>query len=254
MQGANMVLQDKKALITGALGTLGYSQAKLLAEHGAEVWLLDRPETDNQDIIRTVSSKGPANAHFVGQDLADLSGTAKRLRVLSEKIGGFDILINNAAQIINKPFEDFSIEEYESMIRINSSAAFVITQALADPMKTKAYGKIVNLCSLTLNGRLNGYVPYVASKGAIFGLTKGIARELGPFGICVNAVSPGAIVSDAEARVFGEKAQEYSDWVIENQSLKHRGDPEDVAQLVLFLVSPVSDFISGQNYGIDGGW
>lgn len=88
----------------------------------------------------------------------------------------------------------------------------------------------------------------------MLGLTKALARELGPFGICVNAVAPGAIVSDAEERVFGHNAAEYNKWVIDHQSLKTRIPPEAVAELVLFLVSPASDMITGQNIGIDGGW
>jgi NAD(P)-dependent dehydrogenase (short-subunit alcohol dehydrogenase family) len=121
-------------------------------------------------------------------------------------------------------------------------------------MKRKRYGKIINFCSLTLNGRWDGYVPYVVSKGAVLGLTKGLARELGPFGICVNAIAPGAVVSEAEERVFGDRLQEYNDWILENQSLKKRIQPSDIANLSLFLASPASDMISGQNIGIDGGW
>jgi NAD(P)-dependent dehydrogenase (short-subunit alcohol dehydrogenase family) len=94
----------------------------------------------------------------------------------------------------------------------------------------------------------------VASKGAMLGLTRSLARELGPHGVRVNAVSPGAVVSEAEERVFGERLQQYHDWIIENQSLKRRIEPEHVADLVLFLLSPASDMISGQNIGIDGGW
>jgi NAD(P)-dependent dehydrogenase (short-subunit alcohol dehydrogenase family) len=121
-------------------------------------------------------------------------------------------------------------------------------------MKRKGYGKIVNFCSVTLNGRWEGYVPYVASKGALFGLTKALARELGPHGICVNAVSPGAVVSEAEARVFADRLKQYNEWIIENQCLKSRIQPENVADLVLFLVSPASDMITGQNIHVDGGW
>jgi NAD(P)-dependent dehydrogenase (short-subunit alcohol dehydrogenase family) len=121
-------------------------------------------------------------------------------------------------------------------------------------MAAKGYGKIVNFCSLTLNGRWQGYVPYVASKGAMLGLTKSLARDLGASGIRVNAVSPGAVVSEAEERVFGERLAEYNHWILENQCLKQRIMPEDVAAMVLFLVSPESDMITGQNLGIDGGW
>jgi NAD(P)-dependent dehydrogenase (short-subunit alcohol dehydrogenase family) len=164
------------------------------------------------------------------------------------------ILINNAALIINRPFEEFSLLEYEDQIRVNSSAAFALTRAVAPGMKSRGYGKVVNFCSLVLNGRWDGYVPYVASKGAMLGLTKSLARELGRHGIRVNAVSPGAVVSAAEQRVFGDRLQQYNDWILENQCLKQRIEPDAIARLVLFLVSPDSDMITGQNIGIDGGW
>jgi NAD(P)-dependent dehydrogenase (short-subunit alcohol dehydrogenase family) len=105
-----------------------------------------------------------------------------------------------------------------------------------------------------LNGRWDGYVPYVTSKGALLGLTKTLARELGPHGVRVNAVSPGAVVSETEERILGDKLQEYNDWILENQCLKTRIQPENIAELVLFLVSPASDMITGQNLAIDGGW
>jgi NAD(P)-dependent dehydrogenase (short-subunit alcohol dehydrogenase family) len=88
----------------------------------------------------------------------------------------------------------------------------------------------------------------------MLGLTKSLARELGPHGIRVNAVSPGAVVSEAEERVFGDRLQEYNDWILANQSLKKRIEPGNVADLVLFLVSSASDMISGQNIAVDGGW
>ena len=115
---------------------------------------------------------------------------------------------------------------------MNSSAAFALTVVCAKAMKEKGWGKIINFTSVTLKGILDGYVPYVASKGAMLGLTKSLARELGPYGISVNAVAPGAIVSEAEARVFGHKAAEYNQWVLNQQCLKKRIEPEDVAELV----------------------
>ena len=107
---------------------------------------------------------------------------------------------------------------------------------------------------MTLNGVIEGYVPYVASKGALYGLTKTLARELGRHGIRVNAVSPGAVRSEAEDRVFGDRLQQYSDWVLDRQSVKERMQPEHVADLVLFLCASASDMITGQNIAIDGGW
>jgi NAD(P)-dependent dehydrogenase (short-subunit alcohol dehydrogenase family) len=108
--------------------------------------------------------------------------------------------------------------------------------------------------SLALNGQWHGYVPYVASKGALLGLTKGMARELGPSGITVNAIAPGAVVSEAEDRVFADRLAEYEQWVMDRQSLKSRILPQDVANLAVFLASDAARMISGQNIGVDGGW
>ncbi len=97
---------------------------------------------------------------------------------------------------------------------MNSSAAFALTRACAPGMKAKCWGRVINLTSLTLNGQWDGYVPYVASKGAMLGLTKGLARELGPHGITVNAIAPGAVVSEAENRVFADRLAQYNQWVL----------------------------------------
>jgi NAD(P)-dependent dehydrogenase (short-subunit alcohol dehydrogenase family) len=199
------------------------------------------------------SRQRTALRRYVGQDLNNLAETEACAKALAKDAGGIDILINNAALIINRPFEEFSIAEYEDQIRVNSSAAFTLARAVAPAMKAKGYGKVVNFCSLTLNGRWDGYVPYVASKGAMLGLTKSLARELGPHGIRVNAISPGAVVSEAEERVFGDRLQQYNDRSGE-PVVKIRIQPDDVAELVLFLVSPASDMIWPEHRYIDGGW
>ena len=248
-------LTNKVALLTGALGSLGQAQAAALAKAGATVILWDRPNRpDGQAFAAALTEKHGALARYVGADLNELSASEATGRALAEEYDGVDILINNAALIINRPFEEFSLQEYEDQVRVNSSAAFALARAAAPSMKRKGYGKIVNFCSVTLNGRWDGYVPYVTSKGALLGLTKTLARELGPHGVRVNAVSPGAIVSEAEARVFGDRLKQYNDWILENQCLKERIQPSAVADLVLFLVSPASDMITGQNIAVDGGW
>lgn len=249
------ILAGKTVLLTGALGTLGRAQADTLSRAGANLLLLDRPGVEGGEAFAAeIAATHRVRSSYVGHDLNDLAATQARAEALSASCGGIDILINNAALIINKPFEAFSLEEYEDQLRVNSAAAFALTRAVAPAMKQKRYGKIVNFCSVTLNGRWDGYVPYVASKGAMLGLTKSLARELGAHGVRVNAVSPGAVVSDAERRVFADRLQEYNDWILENQCLKLRIEPAHVAELVLFLVSPASDLITGQNIHIDGGW
>lgn len=232
-------LSGKSALITGGLGTLGSAMAERFKQAGANVTILDQPDGEPRD-----------GFGYLGVDLNDLAGAEDAVKVAAP----FDILINNAALIINKPHEAFSLIEYEDQIRVNSSAAFALSRVCSPVMKEKGWGKIINLTSITLNGQWDGYVPYVASKGAMLGLTKGLARELGPFGINVNAIAPGAVKSAVENRVFADRLEEYNDWVLERQCLKSRIEASDVADLALFLCSDAARMISGQNMAIDGGW
>ncbi|HEX2884834.1 SDR family oxidoreductase [Vineibacter terrae] len=244
-------LAGKVALLTGALGTLGRAQAEILSVAGATMLLLDCLDQAEGDAL-AVGLAG--QARYVRCDLNALDTARGVVGALADGHHGIDILINNAALIINRPFEDVPVADYEDQVRVNSSAAFVLAQAVAPAMKAKGYGKIINFCSITLNGRWDGYVPYVASKGAMLGLTKALARELGPHGVRVNAISPGAVVSDAERRVFGDKLDDYNRWVLENQAVKVRIQAHDIANVVLFLATPASDMISGQNIAVDGGW
>jgi NAD(P)-dependent dehydrogenase (short-subunit alcohol dehydrogenase family) len=232
-------LTDKHALITGGLGTIGTAFAQAFAAAGAQVTVLDRPGVGP-----------PGGEGWLGIDLNDLAGAQAQVAAA----GPFDILINNAALIINRPFEEFSLEDYEGQVRVNSSAAFALTRACVPGMKAKGWGRVINMTSLTLNGQWDGFVPYVASKGAMLGLTKGLARELGKFGITVNAIAPGAVVSDTENRVFADRLEEYNQFILKQQSVKSRIRPEDVANLGVFLASDAARMISGQNIGIDGGW
>jgi NAD(P)-dependent dehydrogenase (short-subunit alcohol dehydrogenase family) len=231
-------LNGKTVLLTGGLGTIGRAQATKLSAEGTDVIVLDRPKMEDSE--KRAAALG-RRVRFVGCDLNDLAQAQETVKTVAGEVGGIDILINNAALIINRPYEQFSLEEYEDQIRVNSSAAYPLVSVCAPENKQKGKGRIINFTSVTLNGEVEGYVPYVASKGALLGLTKSLARELGPYGICVNAVAPGAVVSEAETRVFGHKAEEYSAWVLDKQCLKKRIQPEDVANLVAFLASPAAD-------------
>ena len=241
----------KNLLLTGALGTVGRAMVARYAEEGATIIALDRPDAENPQALLDGIVKG---VRYFGCDLNDLAGTEKAVTALAEEVGGIDILINNAAYVVNKPHEDFSIAEYEDEVRINSSAAFVLMRVCAKHMKAKKAGKIINMTSLTLTGHWDGFVPYVASKGAMYGLVKSMARELGGHGINVNGINPGAIVSEAEWRHFGDNREKYHQWILENQSLKRRIEPMDIANAAVFLCSEQAALITGQDIHVDGGW
>ena len=244
-------LTDKNVLITGALGTIGQAMVARYAEEGANVIALDLPDAPNaQERLDSIAE----GVRYFGCDLNDLAGLESAATALADEVGGIDVLVNNAALVIFKPHEEFTILEYEDQVRVNSSAAFVLSRVCSKHMKAKRYGKIVNLTSLTLTGRWEGYVPYIASKGAMYGLIKGLARELGEHLINVNGISPGGVLSEAEFTQRGDKRDEYHQWLLDNQSLKRRIEAVDIANLAVFLSTSQSDLITGQNIQVDGGW
>ena len=244
-------LTGTNVLITGALGTIGQALVKRYADVGASIVALDRPDAPGaQDLLDGIAP----GVRYVGCDLNDLMQLEATATALADEVGGIDVLVNNAALVIFKPHEEFTIAEYEDQVRVNSSAVFVLSRACSRHMKAKRAGKIVCITSLTLTGRWPGYVPYIASKGAMYGLIKGLARELGEHLINVNGISPGGVLSDAEYRDRGADQPAYNDWLLENQSLKRRIMPVDIANLAVFLSTSQSDLITGQNIQVDGGW
>lgn len=248
-------LSGRTVLLTGGLGSLGRAQAQAFVASGARLLLLDIPgHADADRVVAQLRAKGPGEVRYLEQDLGDLEAARSHVLELVREVGGIDVLVNNAALIINRPFESLSLAEYEQQMRVNSGAAFALAQAVAPGMKARGRGSIINFCSVTLSGEWAGFVPYVASKGALLGLTRSLARELGVYGIRVNAISPGAVVSEAEDRVFGDRAAEYQEWVLRHQCLQRRIQPEDIASAVLFLAGDGSRMVSGHLLEVNGGW
>lgn len=248
-----MDLDGKAVLVTGGAGGLGAEMAIVMRQAGARVVIHDRQAERGERVARAASARGDGPAvRFVTGDLGDLAASRTLALSLDAEVGGFHGLVNNAAVVPLKPIADYALDEYEAIQRVNAHAAFVLAQALAPSMARRGGGAIVNVCSITLGGEWANFVPYVTSKGALLGMTRALARELGPAGIRVNAVSPGAIPTDAE-KVHPDPAG-YARWVLERQSLKYRGTPADIAEAVLFLLSERSRFVTGQNLDVNGGW
>ena len=248
-----MDMEGRAILITGGAGGLGSAMARRLRAAGARVVIHDVNAARGRDVAAALNAEGAGAAvRFVEGDLADPGAVRERVVTLDREVNGFSGLVNNAAVVPLKPIADYTLEEYERIQRINSHAAFALVQALAPSMRARGGGAVVNICSITLGGEWANFVPYVASKGALLGMTRALARELGPDSIRVNAVSPGAIPTDAE-KVHPDP-EGYARWVIERQSLKFRGAPEDIADAVHFLLSDRARFITGQNLHVNGGW
>jgi NAD(P)-dependent dehydrogenase (short-subunit alcohol dehydrogenase family) len=227
--------------------------AATLRAAGGAVVLVDVQAERGNRVAAALNARGDGPpVRFVEGDLAELQTLAPLAARVDADVGGIDILVNNAAVVPLKPIADYTIEEYERIQRINAHAAFVLTQAVVPSMRRRGGGAIVNVCSVTLGGHWADFVPYVTSKGALLGMTRSLARELGPSDIRVNAISPGCIPTDAE-KVHPDP-EAYARWVVERQALKFRGAPSDIAAATLFLVSDASRFITGQHLHVDGGW
>ncbi len=243
----------RTALVTGAAGGLGRAQCAALAQRGAAVVMLD--VVDGAEALAEVQAAAPgAFVEALSCDLADPRAAQATVAALAEERGGIDILVNNAAVNPLAPIDGYDLDAFERTQAINATAAFALVQAVAPSMKEKRRGAIVNLTSITVNGGWADFTAYVTSKAALVGLTRSLARELGPHGIRVNAVSPGAIPTPLETEVWGDELEAYERFILEHQSLKHRGSAQDVAYAIAFLVSEEARFVTGQNLTVDGGW
>ncbi len=246
--------EGRTALVTGATGGLGVAQCEALAMAGANVLMLD---IKGADVATELASRLPSDAgsvRFIDCDLADPEAAKRLARRLDQEAGGIDILINNAAINPLKPIDEYELDEWHKTQDINATAAVALAQAVVPSMKRKGWGQIINICSVTLNGGWSDFTAYVGSKGTLLGLTRSMARELGKFNIRVNAVSPGAIPTQLEKDVWADQLDTYEKFLLEHQALKYRGSAEDIANAILFLVSEKARFVTGQNFGVDGGW
>jgi NAD(P)-dependent dehydrogenase (short-subunit alcohol dehydrogenase family) len=185
-------------------------------------------------------------------DLRDADAVNEMFEVVALQSGGTGILVNNAAIYPSTPFLEVSPAEYDDVHGVNQRGYWLCAQAAARQMKEAGGGAIVNITSIVSHGGWSGLASYAASKGAAGALTRALARELGPFGIRVNAVSPGAFPTAAEE--IHENPAAYNQSVLDHQALKRRGAPDELAAVVSFLAGPESSFVTGQTIEVNGGW
>lgn len=243
-------LENRTILYTGAAGGLGLETTLELLRSGARVVAIDNDAKKVAALL--AAAEGLGGLTVAKLDLADLTGLRAGLQKLSAEVGGFDIVINNAAIYPSKPFEDYSIEEMQLVQRINVDAGIVCVQVALPHMKATKRGRIINISSVTISGGWSDLTPYVQSKMALVGLTRSWAREFGKHAITVNAVAPGAFPTDAE-KIHPDLAA-YEKRIYEAQALQRRGAPGDIANILMFLASDAASFITGQTIHVDGGW
>jgi NAD(P)-dependent dehydrogenase (short-subunit alcohol dehydrogenase family) len=247
-----MSISGKTILYTGAAGGLGLATTAAFLERGATVVAVDNNAEKIAALEAAIPSAARSRLKVLRSNLSDLTTFRADIEAMAKSVGGYDVVINNAAIYPSKPFEQFTIEEHQAVQRVNVDAGFVAVQVALPGMRARRWGRIVNVSSVTLYGGWALLAPYVASKAALVGLTRAWAREFGEYGVTVNAIAPGAFPTDAEK--IHPDPEGYTRFVLERQAVKRRGAPLDIANALAFLASDEAGFITGQTLNVDGGW
>ncbi|MGA5896697.1 SDR family NAD(P)-dependent oxidoreductase [Streptomyces venetus] len=241
---ATKELQDKKALVTGATSGIGRAIAVKLAEAGATVYVTGRRAELGKETVELIEQAG-GTGHFVVADVADIDD----VRRLAEEVGEVDVLVNNAGVFPFSTTPEQSLDSYAQVFDINVRATYFLTAALVPAMVARNKGAIVNVSSVA--GQIGTPVGsvYNASKAAMDALTRSWAVEFGAAGVRVNSVAPGPIRTNMAVDTVGEMFDEFS----RNTPLTRAGEPEEIAEAVVFLASDKASYITGAVLNADGG-
>lgn len=251
MSGA---LQDRIAVITGAARGLGRAFALRYADEGAKLLLADIDLRGAEDTAAAIRSRG-GQAVAVETDITDEAATLAVAERVVALYGRADILLNDAALsygIEPRPWHEWTVELWDRFFTINVRGTWLMCKAIAPLMEQQKRGKIINLASdVTRLPPAETLLPYACSKAAIHQLTQGLARALGPSGICVNSIAPG--LTATEAILVQPQSEEMFAGTIATQCIKRREEPEDLLGAAVFLASDGADLITGQILIVDGG-
>ncbi len=237
------------AIITGGAQGIGFQTAETLLQHNYQVVIADVDKDAGEEAM--VSLRPHGKVHFVQVDISKEDDVTRLVDQTVELFGGIDVLVNNAAISINKCIEELSLFEWNKVMGINLTGAFLCSK-YAVPHLRRAHGSIINMCSTRAFMSEKNTEAYSASKGGIFALTHAMAASLGP-DIRVNSISPGWI----EVSGLKKESERKTPILTDQDHLQHPagrvGKATDISSMVLFLVSPENSFITGQNFVVDGG-
>ena len=235
------------ALVTGGAGGLGVDIVARLVADGYTVAVVDADEAG----LESLAAAQPSVAVVAG-DLGTVATIDASVVEVRDRVGPIGVLVNNAAIYPTTPFLEISPDEYDRVVAVNQRAYFRLAELAASDMIAAGGGAIVNIASITISGGWPLLASYVSTKGAAVTLTRALARELGPHGIRVNAVAPGAFPTAAET--IHPDPEAYTQFVLDHQSLKRRGTGAEMAAVVSFLAGPDAAFVTGQTIHVNGGW
>ncbi|HWJ73993.1 MAG TPA: SDR family oxidoreductase [Kaistia sp.] len=243
-------LKGKTVLVTGGGSGIGESIVRHFVAQGARVGFLDINREASEKLVAELSPTG--SVHFEHCDLRDIAALRTAIANVRAAFGPITILVNNAAHDERHKLEDVTPEYWDDRVQVNLRHQFFAAQAVVDDMKTAGGGAIINLGSTSWMIGLGGMPAYTASKSAVLGLTRSLARDLGPFNIRVCSVVPGWIMTQRQIDLWLTPEAEAR--VMESQCLKRKLYPEDIAKPVLFFASDEASGCTNQAYVVDGGW
>ena len=247
------LLEDKIAFITGAAQGIGRAIAELYAEHGAHVVIADVKTSEARAVAEGIKSAGGPEAIAITLDVSNPQMVEQQVGAAVAELGRIDILVNNAAILIPHPFVDFPLEDYDRIFNINVRGMFVCSQVVARQMIAQGDGGcIINLSSTAGKRGERELSAYSASKAAVIGLTRGMARELGEYGIRANAILPGP-TETAQFQGLNAKLPGIREELRLQTPLGRLAEPIDQAKVALFLASDLAAHITGEQVAVSGG-
>ncbi|AMM92428.1 3-oxoacyl-ACP reductase [Peribacillus simplex] len=244
-----MILEGKKALVTGASRGIGREVALELARQGADVAInYSGSETKANEVVEEIKALG-RKAFAIQCDVANSDSVTSMIKEVIEQFGRVDILVNNAGITRDNLLMRMKEEEWDSVINTNLKGVFLCTKAVTRQMMKQRSGRIINMASIVGVSGNAGQANYVAAKAGVIGLTKTTAKELASRGITVNAIAPGFISTD----MTGELPEDVRKAMLDQIPLARFGDPKDIAAVASFLASEASKYMTGQTLHVDGG-
>jgi len=245
-------LLGRVAFVSGGATGLGAEFVRHLSAQGVRVAFVDIDETAGRALAASIVATGDTPPLFLPCDVTDIPSLVDRIEQAARELGPIDILVNNAAQDTRMSLDDIDLERWEHQHAVNIRHHFFAAKAVAPMMRASGGGSIINLGSISAHIDLVDLVPYIAAKAGVEGLTRTLARELGPDGIRVNCIIPGWVMTERQLRDWVTPEAEAA--IERNQCLPGKVTPPDVARLMLWLAADDSRFCTAQNWVVDGGW
>ena len=245
-------LKDRPVFITGGGSGIGESVVEHFCAQGAKVSFVDIADKPSQALVKRIAAKGDRPPHFIHCDLRKIEDLRRAVAEAAKKNGPIRVLVNNAAHDDRHKIENVTVEYWDERLAVNMRHQFFAAQAVRPMMKKAGGGSIINFGSISWMTGTPGYVAYATAKSSINGLTRVMARELGPENIRVNCVVPGWVMTKRQMEKWLDAEGEKE--IDRRQCLPDRLQPPDLARMVLFLAADDSRMCTSQNFIVDAGW